>query len=227
MDRVFSVSERHFSEIRGVAIAITSSDDVQRHVGILHKEEFSGQILFLHLAWHLILKNEEPKPYYAWVDPSIPSLRARQVAARCREVFRANPAGIPYAFSPPNDCFDDETSAYLFGPTRHGLTCATFVLAVFMTAGIHIILPETWPSSRSGDDLWREKIITGLRTGSPPATEEHIANVEAESGLTRFRPEDVAGAAATSPIPVSFEQALPFAEEILQKLIRDGLRRPA
>jgi hypothetical protein len=226
MDRVFSVSERPFSEVRGVAIAITSVDDVQRHVGILHKEEFSGQILFLHLAWHLILKNEQPEPYYAWVDPPIPSLRARQVAARCREVFRAHPRGIPYAFSSPNDCFDEETSTYLFGPTRHGLTCATFVLAVFRLAGIDIILPETWPSSRPGDDQWKEKIIAGLRAGSPPATEEHIANVEAESGLTRFRPEDVAGAAAANSIPVSFEQANPFGEEILQKLSHDGLRRP-
>jgi hypothetical protein len=63
MDQVFSPAERPFSEIEKVAVAITAVDEGQRHVGILHKEESADQeatvrISFLHLAWHLTLKND-------------------------------------------------------------------------------------------------------------------------------------------------------------------------
>ncbi len=225
--RVFAPSERPFHEIQGAAIAITSVDEDQRHVGILHKEQSSGQVLLLHLAWHLALKAGPPKACYAWVDPPIHEARGRQVAARCRQVFRANERRLPYAFSPPNDCFDPVTGKYLFGPTRHGLTCATFVLAVFQSAGIRLVDDTTWPRSRQGDDEWREKILAALRNPQitrPVASKEHLAAIQREADLVRFRPEDVAGAAATDFVPASFEDVRPHAEEILQKLTQARLR---
>jgi hypothetical protein len=150
--RVYNAAQRPFDEINGVAVAITATAPDQRHVGIFHKDE-SGNVMLLHLAWHFILKNSTPKLTYAWIDSPINPARARQVAARCRQVYRANPRGLPYAFSPPNDCFDADQSNYLFGPTRHGLTCATFVVAVFQTAGIRLLKDETWPASRPDDDV--------------------------------------------------------------------------
>src|SRR6185503_13834023 len=82
-------------------------------------------------------RNEAPDPDFLWVNPAAHPKRLVQVAALCRKIWRANQSGsIPYAFSPPNDCFDTNTGAFLFGPTRHGLTCASFVLAVFHHAGL-------------------------------------------------------------------------------------------
>ena len=224
-DRVYNAAERSFDQINGVAVAITVTDVDQRHIGILHKKD-GGGVKLLHLAWHFVLKNSDPKPCYAWVDVPIHPARARQVAVRCRQIFRNNPRGLPYAFSPPNDCFDAEQSTYLFGPTRHGLTCATFVIAVFQTAGIRIVRDETWPASRPDDDVWKQKIIAALqnpRITNPVATAEHIAFIQAEAGSTRFRPEEVAGAAANNTIPTAFDEAEKLAAETLQKLIQDGL----
>ena len=149
--RIFNSRVRPFSEIRHVAVAIAAIRPGQYHIGVLHKEEFSGQVKLAHLAWHKQVKNSEPKDCYLWIDPPVPTRRARQIAARTRQILRANARGIPYAFSPPNDCFDPETAIFLFGPSHFGLTCATFVLAIYHSAGIPLAEYESWPGNRPGD----------------------------------------------------------------------------
>lgn len=220
MDRVFTQEQRAVAEINHVAIAICAvpSTSEQRHIGILHKESDSSDVKLLHLGWHYDLRDNTPGSHYLWVDPAIPTPRLRQVAARCRQVFRANPNSIPYAFSPSNDCFDDQTSKFLLGPTRHGLTCATFVLAVFETAGLRLAKHETWPDERAGDHEWQESIIADLENGTPPASPEHIAAIRDEVGSVRIRPEEVAGAATVSELPADFNIAAERADEILQRL---------
>ncbi len=216
LDNVFSAKERSFVEIRHVAIAIRAIDSGQRHVGVLHNDESSGQLKLLHLAWHHDLKNSEPKVAYFWIEPAIHQARARQVAAMCRKILRSNEAkGIPYAFSPPNDCFSTETGDYLLGPYNFGLTCATFVLAIFDAAGIRLINQETW-RSRADDESWQNKIIQQLEADG--ADKKHIDAVRMQVGSMRYRPEDVAGAAASGPPPAEFQQANSLGEKIVEKL---------
>jgi len=223
IDRVYTPQERSFDCIEHVAIAVTliQGREGHRHVGIFHKDETTKEIKMLHLAWHLELKNSFPKPSYAWISPAIPERRARQVAAWCRRVYRANHSGIPYAFSQATDCFDQQTGAYIFGPTRNGLTCASFVLGLFQSTGLPLIEYATWPEFREGDEEWQRSIIGQLR--KKKATEDHIQRVESEIGCVRYRPEDVAGAAATEKLPASFAEVQPVAEQILQKLKLGGL----
>ena len=134
-ERIYTPTERGFDAIQHLAIGITIVSEGQQHIGLLHRDHSSGNTFLLHLAWHHRLNNSPPKPSYAWVDPVIHPFRARQVAAICRKIWRANPAGIPYGFSPASECFDPETGKFLLGPARIGLTCASFVLAVFEAAG--------------------------------------------------------------------------------------------
>jgi hypothetical protein len=104
----------------------------------------------------------------------------------------------------------------LFGSTRHGLTCATFVLAVFHQAGLPLVRYDSWPVNRPGDAEWQESIVNLLeRTGAAP---EHIAKVKTEIGAVRYRPEEVAGAATSVSIPAEFPSASERAQEILLKL---------
>src|SRR3990172_8169920 len=149
--RLYSTEQRPFADIRHVAVAIAAVEAGQQHVGILHKEEALNEVKLAHLAWHNQLKDIQPRDSYLWIDLPIPARRTRQVAARCRQILRANWRGIPYAFSPPNDCFDLETGGFLFGPSRAGLTCAAFVLAVFDAAGIRLAKYNTWPEQRTAD----------------------------------------------------------------------------
>ena len=55
---------------------------------------------------------------------------------------------------------------------------------------------------------------------------EHIAAVAAQEHLPRYRPEEVAGAAAADSTPAAFELAELLASQILVKLKADGLVKP-
>jgi hypothetical protein len=217
MDRIHSSEQRPFEHVSHAAIAVRSVDPQQRHLGILHRVSGSGDVMLMHLAWHCDLKNIPPKKTYLWIDPAIPTPRLRQVAAMCRKVWRSNGPSVPYAFSPPNDCFDQATGQYLLGPTRFGLTCATFVLAVFHAAGLRLIEYESWPEDRPGDIEWQRKILAALRR-TQTATPDHIRSVESEVGGVRYRPEEVAGAATVSPLPAEFTAAVERGQEILVRL---------
>jgi hypothetical protein len=221
--RVHTPQEHPFEFIEHVAVAITllREREGQGHVGIFHKDETTSELRMIHLAWHHSLKNSRPKSSYAWISPPIPKRRARQVAAFCRRVYRANALGIPYAFSQATDCFDQQTGAFILGPDRNGLTCASFVLGVFQSAGLPLIQYGTWPRIRDGDEEWQRLILSQLKEDE--ASTEHIRRVESEVGSVRYRPEDVAGAAATERLPASFVQVQPLAEAILAKLHSDGL----
>lgn len=224
VERVFSSRERPFAEVEFAAVAIRCVRNNVRHIGVLHREMDSGDLLLLHLAWHHDLRNQAATDAYFWVDPSVHPRRLRQVAAICRQVWRSNQRELPYGLSPPNDCFDLETGRYLLGPTRHGLTCATFVLAVFDRAGLRLARYETWPSDRQDDVEWREWVLDQLAQGERPAPPEHLSAVREEPGAVRFRPEEVAGAATASVLPADFQIASVHAAEILHKIRHGDVR---
>lgn len=215
--RVYSSQQRPFADIRHVAIAIAVVQNGHQHVGVLHKEDALNEVKLGHLAWHNQLRVSQPKDNYLWIDPPIPAPRARQVAARCRQILRANEkGGIPYAFSPPSDCFDEQTAAFLIGPSRIGLTCATFVLAVFDAAGIRLADYSDWPKQRPGDVEWQQFVIEQLELSG--ATAEHLGVVRNEVGAVRYRPEDTAACAAAEQLPCPFSVAEPLSLEILRQL---------
>jgi hypothetical protein len=156
----------------------------------------------LHLEFHCELTVAAPPGDYLWVLPNLPRRRLAQVAAICDAIASANvPDQIPYSFGPPNDCFDEQSCRFLLGPTKTGLTCASFVLAVFHRAGIPLVRPESWPPPTQEDIAWQKKAVKWLKRKqeiNPSAvSDEHIRCVESEVGnAVRYRPEHVAAAAA-------------------------------
>lgn len=224
MERVFLRAERSLDNVGFVAISIFLNDvnqPEQQHIGIVYKAVDGGRNRFLHLAWHHSLKNEVadeaiPRIHCVWVDIDIPERRARQVAGQCRKVWKSNGRFVPYAFSPPNDCFDAETGQFLLGSTHLGLTCATFVLAVFAAQGIHLADFDSWPP-RDDDIHWQRKMISELEgTGAPTS---HIDAIQKEVGAIRLRPAEVAGSAALYPPKVHFSKAEEIGKEISGHLL--------
>jgi hypothetical protein len=211
MEGVFSAGQ--FS-VREVAIAINEPRNGQRHIGLLYEDPSAEALVILHLAFHLDLKQEPPPLEGLWVDPTFLTERLRQVASIARQVWNRNAARIPFGFSRPNDCFDGNTYEYLIGPTQHGLTCATFVLAIFLAAGLEIVRYESWPT-RSEDDEWQRSILRPL---AGRANEAHITAVEEDLGAIRVRPEEVAAAASLTPLPADFERTEPASLELLRLL---------
>lgn len=173
----------------------------------------------MHLAWHFQLENEAVPPDYFthWIQPCFPAQRLRQAAAYFRRVWTANGHNrIPYGFSPPNDSLDVGSGAFLIGPPRFGLTCASFVLAAFHGARLPLVEYDTWPVERDGDHTWQLQIVEMLERHG--ASAEHIENIRSQIGLVRFRPEDVAAGAALVPPPADFAAASALGESILERL---------
>ena len=126
----------------GVGLGRPRSD--QNHTGIIYSE--ATQSHFLELRWHHELNQRTPPHYYSFVLLKIPKLRLPAVIGICRLVWETNREGkIPYGFRYPNDCFDSLTGQWLLGETGLGLTCATFIIATLKTAGINLLILESWP----------------------------------------------------------------------------------
>ena len=105
----------------------------------------------------------------------------------------------------------------LLGPSQFGLTCASFVLAVFPAAGLALADYATWPSDRPGDRQWQEKIIQSLEGR---ADQTHLEHPHNEIGAVRYRPEEVAAATALAPPAVQFERAEHLGMQILDRMKR-------
>lgn len=203
----------HVPAFVGVAVTAVSKD--QRHAGILYLE--AGTLKYLHLQWHNRLTDDVAPDGLTYVEPALLAQRAKQVAARCRQISRSNGRNIPYGFSSPSNCFDAQTQHFLVGPTTHGLTCASFVLAVFAFAGIHLLDCADWPN-RPDDAKWQQDIVNALRQhGAPPG---HIAHVINEIGCARYRPEEVLAGAILVPPAASFQLAQPLGARISSFLSR-------
>jgi hypothetical protein len=211
VDRVFAAGEL---QIRHLAIAINEPHADQRHLGMLFEDPESESMVVLHLAFHLDLKSEPPPLEGLWVDPALPAERLEQVASIARLIWERNGCGLPFGFSRPNDCFNATTYEYLFGETQHGLTCATFVLAVFLAAGVEIVQYDSWPP-RSADEEWQKSILQPLERC---ADEGHVSAVRADVGAARVRPEEVAGAATLTPLPADFARTESVALDLLELL---------
>lgn len=217
MDCVHAIGERPIDSSQVVAVLIGESGVDQRHIGIFHRSADSGSAL-LHLAWHCRLQNDAALPDYmkVWIAPRFTPRRLVQVAALCRRIWRKNDeGGIPYAFSNPSGAFDVATGEILLGPTQFGLTCASFVFAVFDAAGLKLAQYETWPVDRVGDQEWQEKIIALLEDKAEPA---HIEHLRTEIGAVRYRPEEVAAASALAPPEAEFNEASSLGKQILEML---------
>ncbi|WP_437942733.1 hypothetical protein [Sorangium sp. So ce341] len=220
VERVHDPRARPFSEIERIAFAIgIPHSPEQRHIGILYKEESGSETRtrMIHLAWHHDVRSEEPKDKYMWVQPSIHPTRARVLARLCKllaDKYRGRRPSIAYALRYEGGKFEPKSGNFLT-ETERGLTCATFVLAVFATRGVPLLRAEEWPP-RQDDEVWQRAVVEILR--STGAEAEHVAAVEQEVGCARFRPEEVAAAGTSPDLPAPFGYASRVGEAIVARL---------
>ena len=186
-----------------------------KHIGILYRKTISENVRLLHLANHHSLRNDEVKSKYFFVIPDV-GRRGKQVAALCRLIIEQNPT-LPYGFSHPTGAFNEE-GKFIAGPNMVGLTCASFVLAVFDKVGLSLLQYDTW-QTRDDDEAWRAEIIEIIRHSSTSNDiEDHIKQITPEVPTVRYRPLEVAGSAAAD-FPVPFCKSLILADQLAKILI--------
>ncbi|MCA9685235.1 MAG: hypothetical protein KC457_23840, partial [Myxococcales bacterium] len=107
----------------------------------------------------------------------------------------------------------------LLAPTARGLTCATFILAVFKAIGLDMVNEQSWPVRDDEDRRFLEAIRS-------QATPEHVAILEREieDGVRRIRPDEVAGAAMIE-WPAEFGPTRAQADIVVERLDDAELER--
>lgn len=203
-------------------------DSDQFHLGLFVDHPERG-VVFVGQGWHLYFHvvradrlqaptNTHPRNAQTWWHP----LALRPATAEdlqdklCSHIDRFDPtrwkAGVPYGFIPPTGPqFDPRNGGWLDQPQGAGLTCATYVMAVFRDfAGLEVVAMGTWESREPHDSEWQQRILDEL-TQDGQVGQEHLEQLKKHLGCVRFRPAEVAFAAASSPaaLPLSYEQAKP------------------
>lgn len=210
---LFFLPDVPLEKLRSVGVAITLTGPGRWHAGMLHRAE--GEVVnMLDLASDHWLRNSPPSSKYAWVQLELPAIRLLSVAAMCRRIaklYAKTPGGLPYAFRYKETAFRGD-GKLLLGKTEHGLTCATFILAVLKSAGIELLKLSEW-HLRDGD-VARHRELLAMLQGDPSVARDHVDKIAEEVSCVRYRPEEVVGAASSAELPVSFLVAEAAAEQI-------------
>jgi hypothetical protein len=211
---ILAAAATSLDDIRDICVAVHSKGG---HVGLIYRDEDGRTVYYIHLRWHHQLERTRPDSvrYPVWVEPELPPGRAVIVAELCKLIFDLNAEQeIPYSFGSPDGVFDP-TGHLRLGPKRLGLTCATFVLAVFDAAGNPLIDYSQWPQ-RPEDREWCEYVIGELERSNAEAS--HVTALRADGISVRYKPLEVAGSASCEPLPTTFLEAQLGASTILEIL---------
>ncbi len=186
------------------------------HAGLIYTGT-EGQVLHLHLGWHDYLATDWDWPLF-WAAPDVEPEKLAIVAGHCRRIWRQfkKTPQLPYGLAYFGSFFDNNGRLILKEGAR-GLTCATFVLAVFKTAGIDLIDEASWPTRQEEAEQFLKRVVQFAEPGLYAQLHDEVKN-----GAKRIRPDEVLGACAITPLPASFTDTEPAAEVVLERLAQSA-----
>lgn len=181
------------------------------HIGVVYRRE-DGTLRWLHLAFHHRLRDDAALPAdHRWVLSPLDPERLTLVAAMCERVVARVGRNMPYGFRYDATRFAAD-GVLLLGDDEVGLTCATFVLALFRSVGVELLRVAEWTARP--DDTARHAALVALLEAHCE-DKAHVRAVRKEAGCVRFRPAKVAGASSERP-PCGFARAEETAEAIVR-----------
>ena len=124
---------------------------------------------------------------------------------------------IPFSFIYKEDSFD--VTGRIRGGS--GMTCATFILAIFERFQMPLVDVKTWRKRPVEDRKFQDAVIEGA-SQNQFIDSGTISNLLDEKPNFRIKPAEVCGAAAHGKYPVNFNLARKLADEVYQ-IIRDVL----
>ena len=177
----------------GIALR-TFRGEAQIYIGLLYKID-NAAALMLHLRWHFDVKNDVPTDEYRWIQIDLDQINRRNLAALCR-LIASRSDKIPYGLN-YNGLYFSAGGEYLSRAPGEGLTCATFVMAVFATHKIPILKLAEW-SIRPEDIRWQLGQLQRMQQAYPLVATAMAGFV----GQQRFRPPEVAAGAISVKRPL-------------------------
>lgn len=200
-----------------MALSIRRNPDGSTHVGIIYKEK--SDYFQLHLLFHQNLSVNPPNRRDGYVKVNIEKERLRPVAALCRKLSRSKPA-IPFALSGWESVFEVKSGHLILRGNAVGLTCSSFVMAVFLSVGISLIDFGKWPN-REDDEPNQNRLVSLLE--KVKANPSHINAVRAQIGCVRIKPEEVAVSVQSPTLPADYGWTSEMAKNLLIELDCDYL----
>lgn len=199
---IFRDQERSFDASEVVGVRLCRSPHGNLHSGIGYGA--SGKVKNLHLGWENTLQNDWSRIGY-WVSPDADPLLLGRVPAKCRRIWKAfrETEKFTYGLGYRGVRFNKAGLPQVRGRGFKGLSCTTFVVAVFESVGVYLLDPETWPI-RIDEDVAHVEGLAPPCEKHPGLYERLLA--EAQEGVVRIQPLELLGASACAGT-ASFEDA--------------------
>jgi hypothetical protein len=148
----------------------------------------------IHLRTHKDLANDTPTNDYLWLDAALEETGQVIVAALLPKIFeRAAQKGILYGIHFDERDYFSPNGEYVRKKHTEGLTCATFVLAVFRRVGFELVEIDSWPV-RPEEAQWHASIVNSNQAKFGPQRTKAQLGLAGE--VRRFKVGEVAAAVA-------------------------------
>lgn len=197
----------------GIAIRTIIGPQMQLHIGLLHKVEDESAWV-LNLRHFGDLRNEPPTNSYRWVQVELDEINRRALVALCRLLAKKLPS-IPFGFT-FNRRYISQAGEYITGEFGDGLTCATFVMAVFDTYHIPLLRTPEWPAASLQDQGWQGLQVQWVQLNRGPFVAE---GVKQHIGAPRYKPEHVTAGAVSAGRPLGLARANKLGARIVRELL--------
>jgi hypothetical protein len=208
-------NKKAFDEVEDIGVVIrTLGEQRQVHIGMLYKIG-SAAALNLSLREHLDLRNEPPTASYCWMQIQLDEINRRLLASLC-SVIASKSKSIPYGFT-YNGQYFTLAGDYLPRDLGHGLTCATFVMALFETYSIPVLIQSEWGPAEYEDQVWQSQMVQQIafRKG-----DFFASAVGKFVGHPRYKPEHVAAGAIDQQRPLGLTAAQKLGKRIMRDLAK-------
>ncbi len=222
MERTHELSKNDFDSSRNLGITLACFDigegRTQYHCGLIVTEQQS-KTMHIHLASHMKLKCDDCSDkgklkHYFWIDPAFTSRKLLFVSRMALLISKEHPRGnVPYGFSRPINVIDKSSGSISLENTQAGLTCASFVIAVFDAIGIQLVDIDTFIENEHQNTEWQQLIIEQFESDSR-IPKEHIDLMKSEIGNIRITPDQVAASSIQSTKPTPLTALIPLATSL-------------
>jgi len=220
------ISDFCLSADQFVGVVIKKNSLGRNHCGIVFKDKDKSKLIHLkkHCKLELLDVDDLSADRYLWIESKIHPKRQRMVTGMCRRISeRHMEMKIPFGLNYHATRFNEKTGEVVLGSGEYGLTCATFVLAVYDSCGFNLLDLDSWPT-RPDDAKWHKDFIRTMeysdKFGEYGVGNAHIEKMKKSVACARFRPEEVAAGTMfkDNELPVSFDSVLPCSNAIASSL---------
>lgn len=213
-------TERSFAgTTHPMAILLCRTPQGNFHLGILVADD-SRTTHTIDLAWEDMVRFDAWQEPWLWAVPEVDDESLAQVRALALRVVAKWQATrrLPYGLVYGGSTFDPRDGSVCLAPQGCGLSCATFVLALFETQGITLVDEASWPVRQEDDLVW----LAGLESLASAPLYQRLSG-EIAGGVKRVRPNEVAAACAVDHERATFTEVcahLPAVDSLIDEVFR-------